>query len=349
MQSSILLILLLAISAVVILTQKERGPLKPFDRATTDSLRGLLALLIVGHHLAQNTSVPVFSYIVRDFGMPIVAMFFMLSGYGLYYSYKRKGQAYLKGFLRTRYSKILPLFILLTAIEIAAAWYSGVSLSRQATSFIVNGAPPLRFSWFIYAIIYVYASFYLSAVFGRTCMRTGLVFLAFSVAYMVFIGLVFDWDDYWYVTLPAVNLGYFIGYYEEGLSLKIEQYPILFLGLSILMIVCTYCGIYKLPDYTYTPESMWKSVWALNQAFAIYLIVRLFGMVRWKPLVWISMFSLELYLIHGIPLTLISRYFSITETYEEVLLIIATYLISILLAWLAHKIIYRKRDSERVG
>lgn len=78
-----------------------------FDVRRTNSLRGVLAILIILHHLSSKIDI-LFLKWFHDFGAPIVSMFFFVSGYGLIKSYLKKGTAYIDGFLAKRLGKILP-------------------------------------------------------------------------------------------------------------------------------------------------------------------------------------------------------------------------------------------------
>ncbi|MDE7385991.1 MAG: acyltransferase family protein [Muribaculaceae bacterium] len=321
--------------------------LKPFDRATTDPLRGLLALLIVAHHLSPHIQIPILGTFLPRIGEHIVAIFFLLSGYGLFVSFKHKGASYLNGFFKKRFSKILPLFILLTIIEIIAAWLGGRTLTHQAVSFATNGDTPLPFSWFIYAIIYAYIAFYFSALIGKTLMRTGMIFLAINVAYMAFICCYCKWGGYWYVTLPAINLGYYIGFYDDKITGWLQKYPVMFLVGSIGLIICLFCIT---PSISYLSKAaslpfiykmltlMFICVGIMFQVTCVYILIRLLGMLKWKPLMWVGAFSMELYLVHGMVLTRLS---DIMQGYNEILFVCATYAISIFLAYMTHKIFSR--------
>lgn len=334
MTQTILFIALLAL-ALYTTSKDKKQTIKPFDLINTEPLRGLLALLIIGHHLGQRTQLPFFSSFMSGIGSQIVAIFFMLSGYGLFISYKRKGQLYLHGFLKKRYSKILPLFIPLTIICMITALYGGDSLTSQAKAFLLYGKTPLPFSWFIYAIIYAYAAFYISAIFGKTVNRTGILFLVTNLAYILFTGYYCQWGSYWFMTFISLNLGYYIGLYEDYITLQLKNRPILVLTASILLVICSFCAMVKLPAITSTPYAAWGCLWHLSIAFATYLLIRTLGMGRWKSLIWIGAFSMEIYLIHGIPLTGLQR---IWQGNNDILFVCTTYVSSILLAYFVHRI-----------
>jgi peptidoglycan/LPS O-acetylase OafA/YrhL len=113
MREYILSLGLIAIIALVINFATKRGLSKnyAFDVTRTNMLRGVLALLIILHHLSSHLDIPALYYF-HDMGSSVVSMFFFISGYGLIKSYKYKGELYLDGFLTKRLRKILPLYII---------------------------------------------------------------------------------------------------------------------------------------------------------------------------------------------------------------------------------------------
>ena len=70
----------------------------------------------------------------------------------------------------------------------------------------------------------------------------------------------------------------------------------------------------------------------------VYILIRMLGMLKWKPLMWVGAFSMELYLIHGMVLT---RLNNTMQEWNDILFVCATYAISILSAYVAHKIFSR--------
>ena len=90
-----------------------------FSKEATLPLRGVLALLIVFHHISLRLTymVPKDAKVnyLRDFsdwGEPIVSVFFFLSGYGIIKSYQKKGKSYLEGFFSGRLLRLMVPFII---------------------------------------------------------------------------------------------------------------------------------------------------------------------------------------------------------------------------------------------
>lgn len=89
-----------------------------FNSKATLPLRGLLAIGIILHHLSLtyqfNECINVFHispiFYFREMGGPIVAIFFLITGYGLSKSLQIKGTSYLSGFLKKDWEKSCPNF-----------------------------------------------------------------------------------------------------------------------------------------------------------------------------------------------------------------------------------------------
>lgn len=86
----------------------ETRMLKYLSKEQTDCLKGLFAILVLVHHLYQHSGLISNLYLgvlFNSLGYFAVAIFLFLSGFDLEISYKKNGQEYLRGFVR---SKIIP-------------------------------------------------------------------------------------------------------------------------------------------------------------------------------------------------------------------------------------------------
>ena len=77
---------------------------------STKSLKGFLALFIIFHHVSQKITTGANFSNFEYMGRYIVALFFFLSGYGLYFQYSNNA-TYMENFLRKRLTRIfIPFF-----------------------------------------------------------------------------------------------------------------------------------------------------------------------------------------------------------------------------------------------
>lgn len=329
MHVTAILMLLLLVSLLVSKSNNYKG-LCSFDKASTLPLRGLLALLILSHHLGQRTDIFPISQFTSGIGLQIVAVFFFISGYGLCVSYCSKGRRYLDGFLQKRMGKLLPKFILLTGgMVIIYHFFSPLSISVQALKFS-NGWTPLPFSWFIYAIIYVYVVFYLCALLAKTPKQIGILFTFTIIAYIGIVSKIIHFPSYWYLTIISVPLGYFSALYEKKINTLFRNKFAFYSTLAVLLFF-SFCAMAKI-RVPLVSQAL-TEIWILTQAFSVYAIIRTLGFLRWKWLCDIGVFSLELYLIHGLPLK-IGQHIGLDNWF----LWLFTYAISIPLALLLNRV-----------
>lgn len=293
--------MLLLLISLIKSEKKDYKGLCPFDKATTLPLRGLLALLIISHHLGQRTTIYPLSNITSGIGFQIVAIFFFISGYGLCMSYTAKGKAYINGFLKKRMGKLLPKFIFLTiGVMLIYHCYSPMSIEIQITDLITKGSTPLPHSWFIYAIIYVYLAFYVCALIVKNPKYLGLLFTLSTIIYVLTLSKTLNFPSFWYVTIISVNLGYFVALYETNISRFIREHQYTLYSTLAAILFISFCAKAKISIASF----VWTEIWIIAQAFSAYVIIRTLRFFQWNWLCQIGVYSLELYLIHGIPLSI---------------------------------------------
>lgn len=336
------LLMIVTFICMIIYKYDNTRTFKPFNLETTLPLRGLLAILIVCHHVSQNEigMIPHVSWFFTAIGAQIVAVFFLMSGYGLFVSYSKKGERYLDGFLGKRYSKILPVFIVLSIFCIVLKLYFGKALTDQFITY-AHGQTPLPHSWFIYAIIYIYAAFYISAKIGKNLIQTGLIFLGFNILYVIITNYILHFASYWYWTIVATSAGYFIGYYEKEIENYARRKLIILFGGVIAGLFISFCCMVKIPQL----ETLFSELWFVAQAVSVYLIIRCLGMVNWRIFNWIGVFSLEVYLIHGI-LIIFARELLSPVGLVGVPFYLVVIICSIISAFGLHKLVERQSISN---
>lgn len=332
---SVLLILTICISTKLLQQSSKNGlSLFNFDVQHTLPLRGLLAFLIITHHLAQVVWVQEIP-VIREFmswGGVVVGQFFFITGYGLMASYLKKGDNYLKGFLWRRLAKLLPPILIATFCYLAL-----VSLLTQSNAFhtITNlryGTAPLPTSWFVYAIIFFYFVFYLSA---RLFQRKGLIIISLWIISSLYIGLLYylHWEDCWYKSIYALNIGFTYAYYEDDIKVFIRRHPLAIAGCTIGLFT-TLVLMWFFNSYIFvTNFPLWKSI--VYYATPLFTIgaTYLFGAIPSPLLKFLGKISYEVYLTQGAFVTLFS---SMRDNW--ILYFISVYCFSIFFAWLLHKL-----------
>lgn len=282
-----------------------------FDSKATLPLRGILAIFIMFHHISLNYDFsfgiqffkhyPYFSFnLFNDMGVPIVGIFFFLTGYGLAKSLSIKGKSYLNSFLKKRLSNILPEFLFLTILISLYFIASDLRTPNEIITRILHGNPPLPASWFMYAIVYVYISFNISSVLANAQIRkTGIIFTLFIIAYILYVHSI-HWGSWWYVSIIATPLGFFIASFEKSVNNFILNRHFLF-GLTIFSIIILLMGKFLSPNaFTYIVR--------YGIIILTYICMRLYNLPKWSILLWLGEISLNIYLIHSIFIMIFKGY-----------------------------------------
>lgn len=153
-----------------------------WNKEQSKAIQGLCAVGIMFHHMAQKTCA---SWVPEEFrvhgldpflnvGFLLVGVFFFCSGYGLYKSIKSNPD-YLKGFIGSHFRPIILLYLI------------------SNYCFYMVGQTVNKYTWFIYAILYLYLAFYISFKRCKTekkaiTLLTGFILLYCVICELLVIG-----------------------------------------------------------------------------------------------------------------------------------------------------------------
>lgn len=274
--------------------QPQGSLLHDFDVSNTLPLRGVLAVIIVCHHLGliyPNDPIGAFT----KFGAPTVAVFFFISGYGLTVSLIKRGEKYLDGFLWHRLSKILPVFLTLTiAYALYLCFGRGMSVGKIVHD-CTKGSFPLPDSWFIYAIIYLYVVFYAACRASRSwkwriILTTGLTLMAMGLIVLA------GWGRHWWLSLPAFVEGMIVAAYEKRFrDLLCRNTGAILLPTAAVMIGAF--TAYMNGKYHIRVANF---IYSNQLPILVIAAVYAFGSIRNNALNYLGKISLEIYLVQGI-------------------------------------------------
>ena len=226
--------ILLLISLFVYLI--PRTDVDYLSNKSTKSLKGLLALLIIFHHISQKITTGENFSNFEYMGRYIVALFFFLSGYGLYFQYSNNA-TYMENFLKKRLVRIfIPFFVFIVIYVIYRATLGEVvnvdfflSFWKDHSNIIYNG-------WFINSIIVLYVIFYVSFVWKDS--KVAEYKLVFLTLVYIFWKAYQNHGDWEYVSIMAFLLGVFWMKNRVYIDKFLEKnYFIFLVSFSILMYV----------------------------------------------------------------------------------------------------------------
>lgn len=322
-------------------------------KKTSDSLKGLLQLVIILSHLSFVVEGNLFFNIANRLGTSAVALFLFISGYGLTYSFKHK-PGYLEGFGRHRlwailypFLAILGSYILFTTIRTGTLFNPLVSLKNL----VLYGGTTLPNSWFVYALLLFYIFFYLSFKLLRTPGRA-LALLTLLVGLFVCYAIYQGWARAWWITAFAFISGCYVAeYYRSGVKLWQQLLFIFIAFATTALIIKTGNILLLLIPYLFIPIAIillleicgyGRLITSLekNPEHATTFISRARKSLSKVFLNFLPQISYELYLIHGIVLAYLRPLIS-----DDTLYSLSVLTTSIALAALYHYLLYSKKKK----
>lgn len=206
-------------------------------RQNTDSVRGIAIVMIAASHIAQFTSGGgIANYIVFLWGGMGVAVFFMLSGYGNYFSAQKAIDRF-KWLIKRIVQILIPFifcFIYVTAVQIIF-FHNPVSLD-YFRNFVTLSIPGTT-TWYFKIQILLYALLTLAVIINRD--KSHYILCGLVVAYII-IAYCIKMDNYWYMTSLCFPMGYMAGKYKDKFISGLKSLP--FLIISGGLFFATFIG-----------------------------------------------------------------------------------------------------------
>ena len=292
--------MLLFVTCIIILwlwTVVMKKQPNEFGRGKVFPLKGILAVLIVLHHLTYEIKSPLLQPF-HSWGAPIVSVFFFISGYGLMTSYKNKGKHYLSGFIKHRMFDAVILPFLLTLLLYRCLTTELPNVADAISQLATKGITTLPNSWFVFAILIFYAAFYLSC--KSRGEKTILSLLVLSGIIYSIITCWLGYDRCWYISTLAFPAGCFFAchwqtFLNYSFSWKIWIIPICLILVSVL--------------YLLHQEVGYMLIYVLIPLMVVYLCssLNIERLGRMKFVRLLSEISYEIYLCHGIAIFLLNE------------------------------------------
>ena len=306
---------------------------------STKSLKGLLALFIIFHHVSQKITTGANFSNFEYMGRYIVALFFFLSGYGLYFQYSNDA-TYMENFLRKRLTRIfIPFFVFIVIYVIYRASLGEVvnvdfflSFWRDHSNIIYNG-------WFINSIIVLYVIFYVS--FKKKDSKIAIFKLVFFTLVYIFWKAYQNHGDWEYVSIMAFFLGVFWMKDRSLIDKFIEKnYFVLLVSFSILMYVFRHYEVI-MKNIGITNKYVYYGIVGnlCTMIFVVYFLL-LTNKLNFsnKYLDFLGNISFEIYMIHGLVMHYLGKFF-VSSAVNDVIYTIVVLLVSIVFAYYIKKLI----------
>ena len=314
-----------------------------FDKGNIKSVKGILACTVVASHLPGYVThfLPGISFAV--FGASSVGVFYLLSGYGVYYSLQNQ-KNYFSHFIRKRFVKILVPFVIMVVLYITLDMAVNHTSFRFYVDLLLMGYPVSN-SWYVFACLLCYVCFRFS--FGkknRSFCKSIILLVSLVAVYIFLVACVLHWASWWYITVMMFPVGILIARFRNRVSGFLVKYKWPVLTAALLASVAAYfssafmrrvCSVSLEVRYLINEILM---AWT----FAA-LIVTVFSNCSVKNRIsqFLGGISFEIYLYHGLSMTLLKPIvFGIVENpvYAEELFSMLVVLLTIAAAYIMHKV-----------
>lgn len=269
------------------------------DKKCTDWIRGVAILVIVIHHGVQHYEGFQFLYPFQVLGYGAVAVFLLLSGYGLEQQY-RKRHDYLDGFLKNKILRLYLTFWCAYTLLLIGAMIGGAPVSQEKAIMNLLTMSILDTStWYIKIQVLLYILFFF--VFRRQIDEKQKLLLLFGVCCVyVAVCASLKIKQYWWFTTVYFPAGVLVAYSRPVVIKWLKRWSIPGLVSACVMLL----GIVVLRFFKGNMGHALLMDAVITATFVLVLFL-LSYQIKFlsRPVEYIGQMSLELYLVHGILLT----------------------------------------------
>ena len=276
---------------------------KSLSLASSETLKGIFTVAILICHINAVNGMLNYGLLgtaVQSLGYLSVGGFFFLSGYGLSFSYDKKGESYFDNFLRSKllflYTVNIMFIVIYSVRDIVI--YNAFSLPLLIKSFFIGGTV-IDKGWYIEVQCLLYLLFYLSYKFFKDKKKGTAVLTILTSVYILLCALL-KLSTTWYETALCFSAG--CAYAFFGKDKKVNT--LFALPVLVLFLFTLYFGNAKI-----LPEALRISLKILSSLIFVCIIIVITKNInlKLKTLSFIGKNSLLIYLTQGLFLKLFSE------------------------------------------
>jgi len=206
------------LSILILISFRKSEREQPLSILQTNQMKGIAILIIIVHHVGLGLGSPGYLYPLLYLGFPSVAIFLVLSGYGIFLSLEKKG---LNNFFSKRVMRVYIPFILAMTCKILIFDYfilnKRSSVGDSLLKIFLAPSTLDRYMWFIVYIIFWYCITYV--IFSMNNSKKSKIFYLFLTAILVGISPV---PDTWHHNSFSFPFGCWIGANSKIIIEKLE-------------------------------------------------------------------------------------------------------------------------------
>ncbi len=329
---------LLMLKGIKLEGKEEDGEVSFFSKAETNYLKGVAALMVVFAHyclrLEEEQRLLMIVAPFRYLGPLGVAIFFFLSGYGLYMSHKIDKLS--PSFIIKRFLNVYFPYILIRILSIPFSNMIGLELNSFKNVFNYIIGIVYKPFWFVIVIMLIYFIYYIISMIRisenkkMVCLSLAIVFLSI-ILYLIF-GLE---QSYWYGNNLLFLFGVLVAKYRDKINGFINnQYS----GIFIFDIIAMALGCML---YFIAKGLVLIFVKMLTGVFLVVLLMLILRKISITKSFMgvIGRYSLYIYLLHSDLYRIINYFFNTEKAIVTIIYFIMTIIIPILVKYLIDFII----------
>lgn len=335
----IAIVLYVIIPIICLIGAKKRKSIDDFlDKDATLAMRGVGMLFIVyTHKAAENICPDTYFYYVS--GVIGVGICFLVSGYGLHISYKKKND-YLKGFWLPKVLRLLLPFL----IAFIIFWLLKMAQGNECQALevfksLITFRIPGTTLWYLKIQMLMYVTFYFAYRFAIKPWKKILGVFFVAIIYMIIAALC-GLEQFWFNTCLFFPIGLLLAEYQEKLL------PIIRKKLPFIISIIIFASIYGMLYFfgRMNMALLIDTVYMLCFCMILLWIGQYF--TRFRVLEIIGKYSIEVYLLH---IVLGGSWFDATNPFAYILIPLICVLIGMPIHWLSEKITKALCKQKKTG
>ena len=305
--------------------QTDRQTDKNISSECSQSLKGILAVCVLMHHLYLCSGLfreTIIGGILQIAGYLSVACFFFLSGYGLYASYSIQGNTYIKSFPRR---KILPFYCIIlffSMIYFVERLILGQNFTvGELIKSITFGGSIIANGWYLQVQLLLYSLFYITFRLTKSD-KLSIIMISVECIFMCVIMYALDFSSTWHESVLAFPLG-MIWYNLLSHKTVCKKKYIYFTWsvFEFVLFVATLIGYRKMNGPI--NSLLFKMASAVLFTVFVATVINIINLNNTLTR-WLGKYSLEIYIIQGVFLNLFhSRIIYIKNPYIYVIVVTA--------------------------
>ena len=184
---------------------------KSFSKDKMPILKAVMAFVIILGHLSYKAySVWILPF--RYLGAPFVSMFLFISGYGMWQSFLSNHGLPFSSTLKRIWKIVLPYLFTVLLYYLIVRLPSG-EFNIDVLEAIMTGTSKQSHLWFVFAIIYLYLTFFFCTRLHRRCT---IILSLFAITALTIVLLrKVGYDRCWWVSLLAFPTGCLYSMYKD--------------------------------------------------------------------------------------------------------------------------------------